>query len=218
MLIIIKSSNFSKFSCSKYYGHISFDLAFSKLTKLHCNMQITSLIFIFAIFFCYNILLLCNYINNIYQFQKLNITSSFKEVKIWLTQLPHSEANFTNLYITDWMLWDKICLQLGKTALSSIKLWAIWCFCQENWTLFTSDSCICKRNNSNSKTYLLNFLSVIEDKHVLLITGFSYSFTLLFSRYSTFNVILSIYFITHIILNCHMQRLVYKQNNINTHN
>ena len=63
----------------------------------------------------------------------------------------------------------------------------------------------------------LFFLSVIEDVHVLLITGLSYSFTLFFSRNSSFSVIHSIYFITHIILNCHRQWLVYKQKNINTH-
>ena len=63
----------------------------------------------------------------------------------------------------------------------------------------------------------LFFLSVIEDLHVLLITGLNYSFTLFFSRYSSFSVIDSIYFVTHIILNCHGQWVVYKQNNINTH-
>ena len=52
------------------------------------------------------------------------------------------------------------------------------------------------------------FLSVIEDIYVLLITGFSYSFTLFFSRYSTFSVIRSIYFITHIILNSFMTEAV----------
>ena len=72
-------------------------------------------------------------------------------------------------------------------------------------------------NTSNSKTYLLNFLSVIEDIHVLLITGLNYSFTLFFSKYSTFSKIHAVYFITHIILNCHMKWLVYRQCNINTH-
>ena len=56
--------------------------------------------------------------------------------------------------------------------------------CHENWTLFTTDCCIRKRNNSNSKTCFLNFLSLIEDvTHVLLITGLSYSFSLFVSRY-----------------------------------
>ena len=35
MLIIIESSNFSKFSCLEYYEQISFHLVFSKLTELH---------------------------------------------------------------------------------------------------------------------------------------------------------------------------------------
>ena len=63
----------------------------------------------------------------------------------------------------------------------------------------------------------LFFFSVIEDVHVLLITCLSYSFTLFFSSNSSFSVIHSIYFITHIKLNCQRQWLVYKQNNINTH-
>ena len=63
----------------------------------------------------------------------------------------------------------------------------------------------------------LYFLSVIEIVHVLLITGLSYSFTLFFSRYSSFSVIHSIYLITYITLSCHRQWLVYKQKNINNH-
>ena len=102
MVIIIKSSNFSKFSCSKYYGQILFYLVFSKLMELHCDMLTTNLI---------------------------------------------------------------------------------------TWYL-TSDYCIRKRKNSNSKTYLLNFLSVTEDIHILLITVFSYLFILFFSWYSAFSVIL----------------------------
>ena len=35
MLIIIESSNFSKFSGSQYYGEILFHLSLSKLTELH---------------------------------------------------------------------------------------------------------------------------------------------------------------------------------------
>ena len=35
MLIIIEGNNFSKFLCPKYYGQISFDLVFFKLTELH---------------------------------------------------------------------------------------------------------------------------------------------------------------------------------------
>ena len=62
-------------------------------------------------------------------------------------------------------------------------------FWHENWTLFTSGWCIRRKNNSNSNTYL-NFLPVIEDILVLLITGLSYSFILFLSRYSTFSVFL----------------------------
>ena len=36
MLLIIKSSNFSISSCSKYYRQILFHLVFSKFAKLHC--------------------------------------------------------------------------------------------------------------------------------------------------------------------------------------
>ena len=57
--------------------------------------------------------------------------------------------------------------------------------------------CLRNTNNSNSKTYLLIFLSIIEDIHVLLITGLSYSFTLSFSRYSTF-VCDSLYIFYHV--------------------
>ena len=103
MVIVIESSNFSKFSCSKYYGQILLHFVFSKLIELHCNMLITNLIFIFSIF-C-SIFLVCNYINNIYLFQKLSIFLSFREVQIWLIQLPYCEANFANLYITVQMLW-----------------------------------------------------------------------------------------------------------------
>ena len=63
-------------------------------------------------------------------------------------------------------------------------------FWHENWTLFTSDCCICRKNNSNSETYLLNFLSVIEDILILLISGLCYLFTLFLSSYSTFYVFL----------------------------
>ena len=49
-----------------------------------------------------------------------------------------------------------------------------------------------------SKTYLPNFLSVIEEILVLLITGLSYSFTLFLSRYSTFSVLLFGCFSLHI--------------------
>ena len=35
MLIITESSNFSKSSCSQYYGEILFHLSLSKLTELH---------------------------------------------------------------------------------------------------------------------------------------------------------------------------------------
>ena len=63
-------------------------------------------------------------------------------------------------------------------------------FWHESWTLFTSDCCIRRKNNSNSETYLLIFSSVIEDILVLLKTGLSYSFTSLLSRYSTFSVFL----------------------------
>ena len=68
MLIIIESSNFSKFSCSKYYNQISFHPVFSKLTEIHCDMLITNFIFIFSIFFRS---VLCNYINNIICFKNL---------------------------------------------------------------------------------------------------------------------------------------------------
>ena len=50
-----------------------------------------------------------------------------------------------------------------------------------------------------------NVLSFIEDIYVLLMTGLSYSFTSIFSRYSIFSVIHCAYFIRHIILNCHVQ-------------
>ena len=63
-------------------------------------------------------------------------------------------------------------------------------FWHESWTLFTSDWCIRRKNNSNSETYLLIFLSVIEDILVLLITGLSYLFTTFLSRYSTLFVFL----------------------------
>ena len=63
-------------------------------------------------------------------------------------------------------------------------------FWHQKGTLFTSDCCILRENNSNSKTHLLNFLSLIEYILVLLITGFSYSFTLFLSKYSTFSVFL----------------------------
>ena len=59
---------------------------------------------------------------------------------------------------------------------------------------------------------------LLQKIHVFLITGLGYSFTSFFSKYSTFSVIHSIYFITNIILNCQCQWLLYKQNNINTHN
>ena len=94
---------------------------------------------------------------------------------------------------------------------------AIWCLWHENWTLFTSDCCLRNRNNSNSKTNAPIFIFVIEDKYVLLIRGLSYSFNSFFFRHFTFSVIHSLYFITHVILNCHCQWLVYKQKNINTH-
>ena len=72
-------------------------------------------------------------------------------------------------------------------------------------------------NNSNKRTYLLIFLSVIEDIYVLLIIGLNGSFTSFFSRYSSLCVIHSIYFITRIILNFHVQWLVYKDKNLGTH-
>ena len=134
MLSIIESSNLLRFSCSKYYGQISFHLVFSKLTGLHWDMLITNLIFKFSIFFPFNFLLV------------------FKEVQ------------------SDW----KSVYKYGKTALISIKVWAIWCLWLRNWTLFTSDCCLRNRNNSYSKTHLLIFLSVIEDIYVLLISGFGY--------------------------------------------
>ena len=69
MLVLIESSNFSKFSCSKYKAQILFHLVFSKLAELHCHMLITNLIFIFKFFFCSNFLFVCNYVINIYLFQ-----------------------------------------------------------------------------------------------------------------------------------------------------
>ena len=42
MLIIIESSNFSKLSCSRYYGQISFHLVFSKLTEFHCISKLNA--------------------------------------------------------------------------------------------------------------------------------------------------------------------------------
>ena len=42
-----------------------------------------------------DLLLVSNYVNNIYLFQKLNIFLSFKEVEIWLIQLPYCEVNFS---------------------------------------------------------------------------------------------------------------------------
>ena len=51
ILVIIESFNFSRFSCSKYYGQILFHLVFSKLSELHCDTLIANLIFIFSIFF-----------------------------------------------------------------------------------------------------------------------------------------------------------------------
>ena len=83
MLIVIESSNFFEI-------FISFHLAFSKLTESHCDMLITNLIFSFSIFSYSNFLLVCNYKNNIYLFQKLNIFLCFKEAEIWLTQLLYS--------------------------------------------------------------------------------------------------------------------------------
>ena len=51
MLIMIESSNFSKFSYSKYYRQVLFHLVFFKLTtKLDCDMLIAKWIFTFSIF------------------------------------------------------------------------------------------------------------------------------------------------------------------------
>ena len=80
-LVIIENSNFSKCSHSKYSRQILFQLVFSKLTELHCDMLITNLIFLYLQFFSALIFLVCNYINNMYLFQKLNIFLSFKECK-----------------------------------------------------------------------------------------------------------------------------------------
>ena len=133
-------------------------------------------------------MLVCNYINNIYLFLKLNIFLSFKEAQIWLTQLPCCEANFANSYVTVRRLWRiKSVYNYGKNILSSVEVLSDLVFWHESWTLFTSDWCIRRKNNSNSETYLLIFLSVIEDILVLLITGLSYSFTSFLSRYSTFS-------------------------------
>ena len=138
-------------------------------------MLITNLIFSFSIFSYSNFLLVCNYINNIYLFQKLNIFLCFKEAQIWLTQLLYCEANFTNSYVTVRKLWYiQYIYNLEKTTLSSVEVLSDLVFWHESWTLFTSDCCIHQKNNSNSKTFLLTFLSVIEDIPVLLITGFSY--------------------------------------------
>ena len=52
------------------------------------------------------------------------------------------------------------------------------------------------------------YLFFVHYRRYMLITGFSYSFTLFFSRYSPFSVIRSIYFITHIILNFFMTEAV----------
>ena len=98
MLIVIESSNFFEI-------FISFHLAFSKLTESHCDMLITNLIFSFLIFSYSNFLLVCNYINNIHLFQKLNIFLCFKKAQIWLTQLLYCEANFANSYVTVRKLW-----------------------------------------------------------------------------------------------------------------
>ena len=86
---------------------------FSKLKELHCLKLITNLIFIFSIFFCYDFLLVCNYINKIYRFQKLNIFLIFKEVQISRTTILWSKLgklvrNSSNIVIC------KIRLQLGK--------------------------------------------------------------------------------------------------------
>ena len=141
-------------------------------------MLITNLIFSFSIFSRSNFLLVCNYINNIYLFQKLNIFLYFKDSQIWLTQLLYWEANFANSYVTVqklWYIWsyDKFTIW-KKTTLSSVEVLSDLVFWHEIWTLFNRDCCICRENNSNSKTFSLNFLSVIEDILVLLTTGFSY--------------------------------------------
>ena len=109
-------------------------------------------------------------------FQKLNIFLSFTELQIWVTQLPYCEANFTNLNIT---IWEKTALSSSSVEVGMMNT---------KWKMNTiySDCRIHKRNNSNGKKYLLNFLSVIEDIHVLLIIGLSYSFTSFFYRYYTF--------------------------------
>ena len=116
MLIVSESSNFFEI-------FISFHLVFSKLTESHCDMLITNLIFSFSIFSYSNFLLVCNYINNIYLFQKLNIFLCFKEAQIWLTQLLYCEANFASAYVTVQKLWYiQYVYNLEKTTLSSVEV------------------------------------------------------------------------------------------------
>ena len=77
-------------------------LQIDRITLWYADYQLD--IYFFNFFFC-SVFLVCNYINNIYLFQKLSIFLSFREVQIWLIQLPYCEANFVNLYVTVQMLW-----------------------------------------------------------------------------------------------------------------
>ena len=100
-------------------------------------------------------------------------------------------SELANAYITVRKLWYiQYVYNLEKTTLSSVEVLSDLVFWHESWTLFTSDCCIRWKNNSKSKTFLLNIMSVIEDILVLLIAGFSYYFTSFLSRYSTFSVFL----------------------------
>ena len=80
----------------------------------------------------------------------------------------------------------KICLQLGITTFSSVEMLSDLVFWDENWTLLTAIAVYVRKIIVISETYLLNFLSVIEDILVLLITDLNCSFTSFLSRYSTF--------------------------------
>ena len=87
----------------------------------------------FQFVFRSNFLLVCNYINDIYLFQKLNVFLSFREVQNWLTQLPslRKKCPYSELFrsaIFPPSAWINPFTIREKAALSSIVLWTTCVF------------------------------------------------------------------------------------------